>query len=68
MSNVRRGSVHGAPLCAFCDHKWVLAVEMDNGGWLPCRPCPFDGSSAAELLDRREPLAPNVGPWSPDQA
>ena len=27
------------------DHRWVLAVEMDLTGWLPCRLLPYDGSS-----------------------
>ncbi len=46
------------------DGKWVLLVEMDGFGWLPCRVVAFDGSSAGR----------QVGPagactwahWSPD--
>lgn len=47
------------------DRKSVLVVEMGaNGGWLPCRIVPFDGSSAAR------PVGPPGGctyaGWSPD--
>jgi Tol biopolymer transport system component len=47
------------------DGKWVLVVEMDNEGWLPCRLLPFDGSSAGQ------PVGPAGAPctyagWSPD--
>lgn len=48
------------------DHKWVLVVEMDNGGWLPCRLVPFDGSTTGEAIG-----PPGAGcthaAWSPDQ-
>ena len=58
-----RGMAHRSALSP--DHKWVLLVEMDNGGWLPCRLVPFDGSS------RGKPVGPpGVGctyvAWSPD--
>jgi Tol biopolymer transport system component len=47
------------------DHKWVLVVEMDPRGWLPCRLVPFDGSSLGK------PVGPVSGKctsaaWSPD--
>ena len=38
-----RGMAHRSALSP--DHKWVLLVEMDNAGWLPCRLVPFDASS-----------------------
>jgi serine/threonine protein kinase len=44
--------------------KWLLVVEMDMNGWLPCRLLPFDGSSSGK------PVGPNAGctaaAWSPD--
>ena len=47
------------------DHKFVLVVEMDGTGWLPCRLVPFDGSSPGV------PVGPQQGQcttaaWSPD--
>ncbi|MGB7437401.1 MAG: winged helix-turn-helix domain-containing protein [Candidatus Acidiferrum sp.] len=60
-----RGMAHRSALSP--DHKWVLVVEMDNGGWLPCRLVPFDGSSAGKAVG-----PPGAGctyvAWSPDQA
>ena len=58
-----RGMAHRSYLSP--DGKWVLLVEMDNGGWLPCRLVPFDGSS------RGKPVGPEGagctgGAWSPD--
>ena len=38
-----RGMAHRSEISP--DGKWVLGVEMDNNGWLPCRVIPFDGSS-----------------------
>jgi len=32
------------------DRKSVLIVEMDGGGWMPCRLMPFDGSSAGRQV------------------
>ncbi|MGB7281250.1 MAG: winged helix-turn-helix domain-containing protein [Candidatus Acidiferrum sp.] len=60
-----RGMAHRSALSP--DHKWVLLAEMDNGGWLPCRLVPFDGSSAGK------PVGPQGAPctyvaWSPDQS
>lgn len=58
-----RGMAHRSALSP--GHKWVLIVEMDNGGWLPCRLVSFDGRAAGR----------SVGPpggactyaaWSPD--
>jgi serine/threonine protein kinase/Tol biopolymer transport system component len=47
------------------DGKWVLLVEMDNGGFLPCRLVPFDGSSDGRAVG---PLggACTSAAWSPD--
>lgn len=46
------------------DGRWVLVVEMDSNGWLPCRLVPFDGSS------RGSPVGPKASctaaAWSPD--
>jgi Tol biopolymer transport system component len=49
------------------DKKWILVVEMDGAGWLPCRLVPFDGSSTGR------PVGPLNGQctstaWSPDGA
>ena len=60
-----RGMAHRSAISP--DHKWVLVVEMDNGGWLPCRLVPFDGGSEAR------PVGPVGGgctyvAWSPDGA
>ncbi|HKV25603.1 MAG TPA: protein kinase [Candidatus Acidoferrum sp.] len=59
-----RGMAHRSAISP--DHKWVLVVEMDNGGWLPCRLVPFDGSTLGK------PIGPTGGSctdaaWSPDQ-
>jgi serine/threonine protein kinase/WD40 repeat protein len=59
-----RGMAHRSALSP--DHKWVLVAEMDNGGWLPCRLVPFDGSSSGS------PVGPQgagctYAAWSPDQ-
>jgi eukaryotic-like serine/threonine-protein kinase len=58
-----RGMAHRSYLSP--DGKWVLLVEMDNGGWLPCRLVPFDDSS------RGKPVGPQGagctgGAWSTD--
>jgi serine/threonine protein kinase/Tol biopolymer transport system component len=58
-----RGMAHRSALSS--DHKWVLLAEMDNGGWLPCRLVPFDGSSTGKPVG-----PPGAGctyvAWSPD--
>ena len=58
-----RGMAHRSAISP--DHKWVLLVEMDNGGFLPCRLVPFDGKSAGKQVG-----PPNAGctyvAWSPD--
>ncbi|MGD0222585.1 MAG: protein kinase [Terriglobia bacterium] len=58
-----RGMAHRSYLSP--DGKWVLLVEMDNGGWLPCRLVPFDGSSPGRQVG--PPGAGcTSGAWSPD--
>jgi eukaryotic-like serine/threonine-protein kinase len=60
-----RGMAHRSALSP--DHKWVLVAEMDNGGWLPCRLAPFDGSSAGKAVGPQGAACTYVA-WSPDQA
>ena len=59
---VEAGMVHRSALSP--DRKWVLLVEMDGAGWLPCRVVPFDGSSEGRQA------GPESGctwaQWSPD--
>lgn len=60
-----RGMVHRSALSP--DGKWVLAVEMANQLWLPCRLLPFNGR------DSGKPIGPAGAPctaaaWSPDGA
>ena len=47
------------------DGKWVLAAEMDNLGWLPCRVVPFDGSASGEPVGPQKSRCTYAG-WSPD--
>ena len=47
------------------DHKWVLVVEMDPRGWLPCRLVPFDGSSSGKPVGP-VPSKCTSAAWSPD--
>jgi eukaryotic-like serine/threonine-protein kinase len=60
-----RGMAHRSAISP--DHKWVLLTEMDNGGWLPCRLVPFDGSSAGRNVGPAKGGCTYVG-WSPDGA
>jgi len=60
-----RGMAHRSALSP--DHKWVLIVEMDNGGWLPCRLVPFDGSSPGRVVGPKG-AACTYAAWSPDGA
>ena len=60
-----RGMAHRSALSP--DHKWVLVAEMDNGGWLPCRLVPFDGSSAGSPVGPPGAACTYVA-WSPDGA
>jgi eukaryotic-like serine/threonine-protein kinase len=59
-----RGMAHRSAISP--DHKWVLIAEMDNGGWLPCRLVPFDGSSAGRRVGPQGAACTYVA-WSPDQ-
>jgi Tol biopolymer transport system component len=47
------------------DHKSVLLVEMDLGGWLPCRLVPFDASSLGKSVGP-SPAQCTDAAWSPD--
>jgi Tol biopolymer transport system component/predicted Ser/Thr protein kinase len=58
-----RGMAHRSSLSP--DRKWVLVVEMDNGGWLPCRVVPFDGSSRGRPVGPPGAQCTSVA-WSPD--
>ena len=58
-----RGMVHRSYLSP--DRKRVLLVEMENGGWLPCRVVPFDGSSTGRQVGPPGAACTN-GAWSPD--
>jgi eukaryotic-like serine/threonine-protein kinase len=59
-----RGMAHRSAISP--DHKWVLIAEMDNGGWLPCRLVPFDGSSTGKAVGPQGAGCTYVA-WSPDQ-
>ncbi|HKS95990.1 MAG TPA: protein kinase, partial [Terriglobia bacterium] len=58
-----RGMVHRSYISP--DHKSVLLVAMENGGWLPCRVIPFDGSSTGREVGPPGAACTN-GAWSPD--
>ena len=58
-----RGMAHRSYLSP--DRKWVLLAEMDNGGWLPCRVVPFDGSSPGRPVGPPAAACTDGG-WSPD--
>jgi len=47
------------------DRKQVLLVEMDRGGWLPCRLTPFDGSSPGKPVGPA-PAHCTDAAWSPN--
>jgi len=47
------------------DHKSMLVVEMDGGGWLPCRLLPFDGSSVGRPVGPQDAQCTTAA-WSPD--
>jgi eukaryotic-like serine/threonine-protein kinase len=58
-----RGMAHRSAISP--DHKSVLIAGMDNGGWLPCRLVPFDGSSAGKVVGPADAACTYVA-WSPD--
>ena len=47
------------------DRRNVLIVEMDLGGWQPCRLVPFDGSSPGTRVGP-QPAQCTDAAWSPD--
>ena len=47
------------------DRKWVLVVEMDGTGWLPCRVVPFDGSGTVRVVGPANGACV-AAKWSPD--
>jgi Tol biopolymer transport system component len=47
------------------DGRWVLVVEMDTSGWLPCRVVPADGSSAGTSVGPPGASC-TASAWSPD--
>ena len=47
------------------DGDWVIVVEMDAGGWLPCRLVPFDGSSPGRRVGPAPAQCTFAG-WTPD--
>jgi Tol biopolymer transport system component len=47
------------------DGRWVLVVEMDTNGWLPCRLVPFDGSSSGISVGPSQASCLSAA-WSPD--
>jgi eukaryotic-like serine/threonine-protein kinase len=57
------GMVHRAYLSP--DKAWVLLIEMDASGWLPCRVLPFDGSSQGRLVGPMPGQCTDAA-WSPD--
>jgi Tol biopolymer transport system component len=58
-----RGMAHRSYLSP--DRQWVLLAEMDNGGWLPCRLVPFDGTSSGKQVGPPGAGCTNAA-WSPD--
>ena len=47
------------------DRKWVVLAEMDNGGFLPCRVVPLDGSSSGRQVGPPGASCTDAA-WSPD--
>lgn len=47
------------------DRKSLLIVEMDGGGWLPCRLMPFDGSSTGRRVGPGDAQCTSAA-WAPD--
>ncbi|HMF00610.1 MAG TPA: winged helix-turn-helix domain-containing protein [Terriglobia bacterium] len=47
------------------DGRWVLVVEMDTNGWLPCRLVPFDSSSSGISVGPSQASC-TAAAWSPD--
>jgi Tol biopolymer transport system component len=47
------------------NHKWVLVIEMSNGGWQPCRLVPFEGGSPGKEVGPPAARCLSAA-WSPD--
>ena len=60
---IQGGMAHRAALSP--DGKSVLIVEMDGGGWLPCRLMPFDGSNTGRAVGPPASQCTTAA-WSPD--
>jgi Tol biopolymer transport system component len=60
-----RGMVHRSALSP--DGQWVLAAEMENQLWLPCRLLPFDGRDAGRPVGPPRAACMDAA-WSPDGA
>jgi Tol biopolymer transport system component len=58
-----RGMAHRSILSP--DRQSVLITEMDNGGMIPCRIVPFDGSSRGHVVGPPKGQCTHAG-WSPD--
>ena len=58
-----RGMAHRSAISP--DHQWVLLAGMDNGGWLPCRLVPFEGSNSGKVVGPPDASCTYVA-WSPD--
>ena len=58
-----RGMAHRSYLSP--DRKWVLLVEMDRSGMIPCRVVPFDGSSNGRVAGPTSGHC-TIAAWSPD--
>ena len=58
-----RGMVHRSSVSP--DRKWAVLAEMDNGGFLPCRVVPMDGSSSGRRVGPPEGACTDAA-WSPD--
>jgi Tol biopolymer transport system component/predicted Ser/Thr protein kinase len=57
------GMVHFSEISP--DGKWVLAVEMLNSVWQPCRLVSFDGSASGKVVGPPGALC-TAAAWSPD--
>jgi len=60
---VEGGMAHRSALSP--DGKSLLIVEMEGGGWLPCRLMPFDASSTGRLVGPPDAQCTTAA-WSPD--
>ena len=63
MPPLEGGMAHRSALSP--DRESVLIVEMDGGGWLPCRLMPFDASSTGRPVGPPDAQCTSAA-WSPD--